>query len=190
MIGWAKEDLAKGKITQEQAAKMFEELGATPEQCTGDQRTDAAKEVDLLYGPPAEPADYLISYARPGQDVPITPEIKAFDQAARTWMSSAGLPRELGNSLANTIDRVTEHTATMTEAQLEAYGHTEFQKLQQAYGPELEAKLNAAGRMVLELDAKTPGLKTLLKSQGIGDNAMVAKLLIEAGERYWTRKGR
>jgi hypothetical protein len=29
-----------------------------------------------------------------------------------------------------------------------------------------------------------------LKSRGIGDNAMVASLLIQQAERYWARKGR
>jgi len=42
-------------------------------------------------------------------------------------------------------------------------------------------------RMVEELDAKTPGLKILLKSKGIGDNAMVASLLIQQAEQYWAR---
>jgi hypothetical protein len=190
MIGWAKEDLAKGKLTPEQANKLFEELGATPEQRAGDQRTDAAKEVDLLHGRPADPAEYLISYARPGQDVPMTPEIRSFDASARTWMSEAGLPRELGNSLVNQIDRVTEHTKAMTPEQLIAYGESEFVKLQNLYGATLNEKLLAAARMVQELDAKKPGLKNLLKSQGIGDNAMVASMLIQHGERYGARKGR
>jgi hypothetical protein len=41
--------------------------------------------------------------------------------------------------------------------------------------------------MVEVLDAKTPGLKILLKSKGIADNAMVASLLIQQTERYWAR---
>jgi hypothetical protein len=41
--------------------------------------------------------------------------------------------------------------------------------------------------MVEALDAKTPGLKILLKSKGIGDNAMVASLLIQQAEQYWAR---
>jgi hypothetical protein len=190
MAAWTREDLAKGKISAEAAEKIFTELN-TPmeERSTVDTRTEDMKELDAAF-PPAKAEDYLIRYSRPGQDTPMTAEIQQFDTAARTWMSSAGLPRELGNSLVNSIEKVVERTATMSAAQLDAYGQTEFQKLQQAYGPELEAKLNAAGRMVVELDAKTPGLKNLLKSLGIGDNAMVAKQLIEAGERYWTRKGR
>ena len=33
----------------------------------------------------------------------MTPELKQFDTTARTWMSSAGMPRELGNSLVTQI---------------------------------------------------------------------------------------
>ena len=42
--------------------------------------------------------------------------------------------------------------------------------------------------MIEALEAKTPGLKNLLKSRGVGDNAMVASLLIQQSERYWARR--
>jgi len=53
----------------------------------------------------------------------------------------------------------------------------------------LEERLQAAGRMVHELDLKTPGLKNLLKSRGIGDSAMVANMLIAHAQIYHARKG-
>jgi hypothetical protein len=52
----------------------------------------------------------------------------------------------------------------------------------------LEEKLRAAGRMDVAIDQKTPGLKNFLKSKGLGDNAMVASLLIQQAERYWARR--
>ncbi len=42
--------------------------------------------------------------------------------------------------------------------------------------------------MVEALEQKQPGLKNLLKSKGIGDNAMIASLLIQQAERYWARR--
>jgi hypothetical protein len=105
-------------------------------------------------------------------------------------MSGAGLPRELGNSLVNAIGTVISATHHMTEGQLQSYGEREFGKLQAAYGQDLEAKLQAAVKMVHELDAKQPGLKQFLKSRGIGDNAMVASMLIQAAERYHVRNRR
>jgi len=42
--------------------------------------------------------------------------------------------------------------------------------------------------MVEALEAKQPGLKNLLRSKGVGDNALVASLLIRQSERYWARR--
>ena len=36
--------------------------------------------------------------------------------------------------------------------------------------------------------SKAPGLKNLLRSKGVGDNALVASLLIRQSERYWARR--
>jgi hypothetical protein len=45
--------------------------------------------------------------------------------------------------------------------------------------------------MVVALDKKQPGLKNLLRSRGLGDNAMVASMLIQQSERWHARrKGR
>ena len=53
----------------------------------------------------------------------------------------------------------------------------------------MEAKLRSAAKMIHDLEAKQPGLKQLLKSLEIGDNAMVASMLIQAAERWEIRKG-
>jgi hypothetical protein len=37
------------------------------------------------------------------------------------------------------------------------------------------------------LEGKTPGLKQLLKSKGIGDNAIVANMLIAQAQKYHAR---
>ena len=118
-------------------------------------------------------------------------ELQEFDQHARTWLSGAEFPRDLGNSLVTTIERVAQTTKAMMPDQLEQYGYAEFTKLERAYGPALEEKLHAAAVMIHELDQKKPGLKNLLKSKGIGDNALVVAQLIAQSERYLTRrKGR
>jgi hypothetical protein len=74
------------------------------------------------------------------------------------------------------------------EGQLESYDYAEFAKLERAYGNTLDERLRQAGRMVEGLEQKQPGLKNLLKSKGIGDNAMIASLLIQQAERYWARR--
>ena len=193
MAGWIREDLAKGKMTQADADKAFDELGTPLDQRTtpADTRTDEPKLIDQHY-PVAKPEEFSMRYADPGQPAPpMTKELQQFDSSARTWLSQAEFPRELGNSLITNIERVAQQTKAMTPDQLESYGMVEYAMLEQAYGAELEDKLNAAGHMVVALDQKTPGLKNLLRSKGLGDNAMIASMLIQQSERYWARrKGR
>ena len=109
------------------------------------------------------------------------------------WLSGAEFPRELGNSLITNIERVAQQTKAMTPDQLESYGMVEYKKLQRAYGGEdkLQEKLRAAAVMIDALDKKQPGLKNLLRSKGIGDNALVVAQIIGQSERcHAQRKGR
>lgn len=123
----------------------------------------------------------------PGREPQVMPkELTEFDQSARMWLASAEFPRELGNSLITPIERVAQQTKAMTPNELEAYGYAEFAKLERAYGPALEQKLGAAGRMVQALEAKRPGLNNLLQSKGIGDSALVVAQLIGQSERWHT----
>jgi hypothetical protein len=189
MMGWLKQDLAQGRISPEQAQKAFDQLQATEEQRGPDVRTDEQKLLDKQF-PPAQPRDYTIRYGGPGEDVVMTKDMQAFDQSARTWLSGAGLPRDTGNSLVSAIAKVAQTTKDMTADQLETYGVTEFAKLERAHGAALEERLQAAGRMVHELDVQHPGLKNLLKSRGIGDSAIVANMLISHAQIFHARKGR
>jgi len=190
MMGWLKQDLAQGRISPEQAAKAFDQLQATEEQRGPDTRTDEQKALDKQF-PLAKESDYVIRYGEPGQEPTMTSELKQFDTSARAWMSGAGLPRELGNTLVNTIAKVAQTTKAMTLDQLESYGYTKFAKLEKAYGATLEEKLQSAAMMIHALDQKTPGLKNLLKSRGIGDPALVVAQIFGQSERWHARrKGR
>ena len=190
MADWVRKDVAGGKMTPEQASKAFEELGIPLDQRGPDTRTEEQKELDRHF-PQAKPEEYRISYAAPGEDSPVmTPELKQFDTAARTWLSEAGTPREIGNSVVNAIAMTAQHTKGMTEEQLDRYAEAEYAKLERAYGPSLDAKLRQAGRMVEVLNAKQPGLKKMLQANGIGDSSIVASLSIQQAERYHARKGR
>ena len=53
-----------------------------------------------------------------------------------------------------------------------------------------EEKLQSAAVMIHDLDLKQPGLKNLLKSRGIGDNALIVSMLIGHAAIYHARKGR
>ena len=121
----------------------------------------------------------------------MTPELKQFDTSARTWLNQAEFPATIGNGLISTIAKFAQQTKHLSADQLESYGLLQYERLERVYGAELEDKLNAAGRMVEVLKKKQPGLKNLLRSKGLGDNAEIASLLIQQAERYWIRrKGR
>ena len=187
MVGWIKDDLAKGKMSPDQATKAFDDLKASPEQRAPDTRSEDERTLDRL-SPVAKPEEYLIQYDHLDPLKPIPNEVRAFDTAARTWLSDAGTPREIGNSLVHAVDRAAKATGHMSDAECEHYGNAQYTILEKTYGADLEKKLQRAGEMVQELEKKTPGLNALLKS-GIGDNAIVASLLIQQSEIYWARKG-
>jgi hypothetical protein len=59
--GWIKYDLAKGKMTPEQAAKAFDDIGTPLESRGPDLRTAAEKELDSAF-PPSQARDFTIRY--------------------------------------------------------------------------------------------------------------------------------
>ena len=187
MATWAKEDLANNKISHEQASKIWDSLATPADQRHPDTRTDEMKTLHAQF-PPAKGSDYVIRYHPPGRDEPMTQEQKDFDVSARAWLCGAEFPREHGNTIVNTIERVATQTKGMNEAQLEIYGRDEFAKLQRVHGEKLEERLNRAGKMVAELELKRPGLKQLLQSGGLGDSAQIASMLIAQSEIYYARK--
>jgi hypothetical protein len=184
MSGWIKEDWIADRISSEAAERAFKDLGTSmSEQLKPDTRSEEVKALDAAY-PPAKPNEYVISYG----DLPASPELKQFDESARTWLAACEFDSALGNTLVNTIERVARQTKDMTPQQLESFAKSEFEKLQGVYGTNLERKLNDAGLMVQEIERKRPGIKRLLSSQGLGDSSMVAAMLIQQSERYWLRR--
>src|SRR5262245_19578918 len=118
----------------------------------------------------------------------MTPQLKDFDTAARTWLSGAGFPRELDSTLAKTIDEVTRHTASMNEDQLAMYAHAEYKRLQGIYGESLSERLQQAAVLVDQLERQKPGLKNMLRSRGIGDSSLIVSMLIQQAERWHLRR--
>jgi hypothetical protein len=189
MAQWAKEDLAKGKITQAQADGIFAELNTPLEARVLVTKSPEQKNLEQ-WAPDAKPGDYRIAYGVPGQEAEMTPEIKQFDETARTWMSTAGMPRDLGNSLVNQIAKVAQQTERMSPDELLQYGYSEYEKLQRVHGNKLDERLHSAAKMIDVLEQQRPGLKSLLKSQGLGDSAIVANMLIAHAPTFHAKQRR
>ena len=93
MAGWAREDVAKGKLSPEAATKLFDELGVPADQrvMPTDLRNEEQRLIDEMF-PAAKPEDYRIRYADPGRPAPpMTKELAQFDQSARAWLTGAEL---------------------------------------------------------------------------------------------------
>ena len=189
MADWTRKDVASGTLSPEAAAKIFDDLGTPADQRGPDVRSDEQKMIDKHF-PAAKPEEFTIRYNAIGDDAPIPAETKQFDTSARTWLSSAGFPRDVGNSLVNIIAKVAQSTKDMTPDQLETYRQTELLKLQRAHGEKLEERLQAADDMIDQLEHQRPGLKHVLGSNGIGKNAMVWNMLIQHAPIFHARKGR
>jgi len=189
-IGWEKDNLAKGRITREEANTRLDALGATPEQRAPDQRTDEQKQLDQQF-PPAKESEYMIRYYTPGQEPAVTPkEVLAFDANARGWMADMGLPRDFGNSTVNILSKSIQHLSTLSPEQRESYKEQENDKLRALFGGQdkLNEALEPARQMIHEVEQKRPGLKDFVRAHG--DHAMFVAQLIQAARVYHARKGR
>jgi hypothetical protein len=176
--------MSQFSFTQSQADQIFSELETPATDRAPDTRSEDAKLLDHHFPIPKSPTDYTIQH---GVDV-MTPELKAFDHAARTWMHSAELPRELGNSFVTTLGDVAKTTGSLTTDQREVYGHAEMAKLQQQFGDTLQPRMDAAKQFIHELDARQPGLKPFIQANACFDNARVVSQLLDASDRFWARR--
>ncbi|OAI45827.1 hypothetical protein AYO43_07435 [Nitrospira sp. SCGC AG-212-E16] len=119
----------------------------------------------------------------------IPKEVQAVDANVRGWMHDAGLPVNLGNSLAATLAKAIQHTHAMTAEQRETYKDVENAKLEKLFGPDWhDTKLKPVAVMIHELDQNRPGLKELVRAHG--DHALFIAQLIQAAKIYHARKGR
>ena len=183
MAVWIREDVASGKMTPESAKGVFDQLGTPEADRQPDTRSPELRLMDKDF--PVEPDG--TKYIMPYEPTP-TPETQAFEQLARTWLHQADFPRELGNSVIKIVADTVKRTEKFTPAQLQAHGEYQYGLLEKVYGSQLDEKLSSANRMIQALEKTTPGLKRLLLTQGIGDNALFVTQLVSASERYWARR--
>ena len=156
-------------------------------------RTPAEQEADRQFGLPARPEEFTVRHYMPGREPAVMPkEVRDFDANVRGWMSDAGLPKNLGDSLASTLSKAIERTRMMTVEEREVYRDSENAKLEKLFGPDWhETKLPPVRVMLDQLELKRPGLRALIREHG--DHATFLAQLIQAAKIYHSRaaaKGR
>lgn len=181
MAKWAVED---GHMTPEQAetalkadgvvAALKEELNPHP--------------IDKAFPPGKFEEFQLPSFTE--EDGQYTPELQAFDKAARTWLSEGRFTKEIGKYLGEEIDRIATAHHARSDIEKKEWMRHEEQTLRSLYGRDYDRKLELAERLVNELEAKRPGLKELLKVTGASHSAMIVAQLMEQAQRLYDRQQR
>ena len=126
---------------------------------------------------------YSVQLSRDTVADPLTKEQQQFDTLACGSRVDAEFPVSTTKLLSPRFQKVAQQTKAMSPDQPIPRAPS-ASDLNASYRAELEDKLNAARRMVAELDKKTPGLKKLPRSRGLGDNVEIASLSIHQAERY------
>jgi len=179
--------LADGRITQEQHAADLKMAGIGPVPL--DNRTPEARAIDQQF-PPAQPTEFVFpSYGAPGQDVTMTPAMRAFDTEARAALSYARFPRELGSTFAKEADRAASEYANLSPAERELHYRGQVKILQDTWkGDAYTNNLAMAKQLFLEMAEKFPRLGKALIESGAGSSARVIALLHQQAERLSRRQ--
>jgi hypothetical protein len=135
------------------------------------------------FGAPADPSVYEINYAL-GRA--LNEDEQAADGNFRHWLHSAGVSKSKGEFLAEVAQKEAPRFAAMSPEQRAAHGEQVLQQIMRL--PDGAAKLEAAVRLVDEIERVRPGLKAWLEHTGLGNSyELVATLAQHAHRRGKTR---
>lgn len=142
-----------------------------PESTLVEDPNDVEAMFDAVHAP-ARPDQYALpQLAQPGQEL-TAEEVAQFDREARTWLSEAGFPREIGSALASEVARVGEHQRDANDQARAAYAAKEQQHLRGMWGAQYAQRLALARDLVRALDARHDGrISEYLEETGAGNSA-------------------
>ena len=137
--------------------------------------------------PPVKAANYEFPlYGAPGEA--LTPEQQTADAMFRGWLTDARFSRDLGSSLAKTIDQEATALAKMSAIERTLYGNSQRLLLDRTWGAETQEKISLARQLVRELEARRPGLLEFVERTGVGDSASVVTAFAAQAERLAARR--
>jgi hypothetical protein len=187
MMGWLKDDHAKGRMSDTELATALQELtGEDLQQSAPDTRTPEQLQHDSQF-PPAKPEHYTL----PQYDDPehITPAMTAFDATARGWLATGLFPKEHGSAIAKEANRVAAQLEHYTEGQHELFRRTEMATLSKIWGADTAKNLAMARAFIREVGEKSPQLIEMLDRTGIGNSASIVIQCFHQAERLHARNG-
>jgi len=116
-----------------------------------------ATSVDSGMKPASSPADYVF----PEHDG--SPEGAEVDRQFREAMHGAGLPREMGNSIAADVDATARALLDATEAQTDAFMAEQDRTLKRMFGAQYDARVANVREFLREQGERSPALRVLLE---------------------------
>lgn len=178
----ADSEVAAGRLSREQADQMLK-----ADTVTAEKPAPATVAVEGF------PAAQMHEYEMPdliGDDGEYTPQVDAFNRQARTWLATAGLPKDIGSAVAAEVTKVSAELRDANEAGRELHRRTETAKLQRLWPDEsaYTRRVALAVQLVNEIEGKAPGLKALLDATGAGNSAVVIAHLALHAERLHKTK--
>lgn len=114
-----------------------------------------------------------------------TPEELAWDAPMRSWLQTAGFDANSGTSIAETASELARKVDRWEEADFTRHANESRAALAQAFGDQLDAKLDAVADMLVEVEQKHPELQQFLEAQPwlLRDSLIVAQLIRVADAR-------
>jgi hypothetical protein len=183
MIGWIREDLAAGKMTQEQADEAIREAtGQDPKDILSDKRSDSERAYDLAF-PKAAASDI----PWPHTEETTTPQYDSFRNQVNGYMVDAGLTKDSAGYILKLADNFGYQSERWSDEDHVVFGRAEMARLTALWGSQTDARVNMARQMVDKLETARPGLKALLIESGLGNHAGLILELAQHCERLSKR---
>lgn len=187
LTAMAQDMVTAGKLSRADANEALKTEGLPPLVEPSAAEGDVA-ELDAAFPAAKSPAEYEMPPLTTSPDQPLTPEMKAFDTSARSWLMAAEVPANIGTSMLKEGDRVAKFYPKMPDGERQAWILGERAKLQKIYCNNLDRKIALGKQLVRELEAKQPGIVEYLERSGAGNSALFGAQLIRTAERLQARR--
>jgi len=136
--------------------------------------------------PPANPTDYQMPRI---EGYETDPAAQQLDGQLRTWLAGAGVPRELGSTLLQAIDKAPDNLPEMDPGARQLYQRESEAALQRLWRNRYPQQMANAQRGVQAIESANPGFAQFIEETGLGDVVEVIVRLAQFGEIVKMRRG-
>jgi len=126
---------------------------------------------------PEKPADYRMAYV----DRPDTPGVAETAENVRGWLHAAGVPLQAGEGLIADAARIVPQIRALSADARAARFEENQRAIEKILGPNYDAHLAAADRLLDRIERTRPGVRAWLQNEGlIGEPRIVVALVQQA----------